>query len=161
MNRHIAAWALVAVVALGATACSSSPGASGGDTSSSAPAEDPSQPAEEQTVAEACLDSAAALADASQQLAQASAALAQTDADPQATIDAFGAAVDGLKAASESATNQEVKDAFAARAEDYGTLSGLLSKLLIDKDLSVATDFTTAVTGIQGSVTQLQTLCAG
>lgn len=54
-----------------------------------------------------------------------------------------------------------MKSALTAVSEDLGSLNDLLSKMLIDKDLSVAGAFATAASDAQTSITALQTLCAG
>lgn len=169
MNRHIAAWTIVAVAAFGLTACSGTPAAPevAASPSVSAPVEQPSPTAEEttasgQTLAEACIEPSAKLVEASAQLMEANAALAKAGSkgDAKATIKAFTAAVDTIGAMADSATHPEVKAELTALHEGYGKLRDLLSKVLIDEDLSAAGEFATVASELQTSLTAFQALCA-
>ncbi|MFB7251494.1 hypothetical protein [Microbacterium sp. NPDC056234] len=162
MNRQIAAWTIAAVAVLGLTACSGTPSASEGSqesSSSEAPAENKNDNTGDQSVADAC-------AAANAQVAEASSTLAGLDieaatADPQGTVDAFTETVDAIGAAADSVNNAEVKEAVTALYEDFGQMRDVLSAVLIDQDMSVASEMTTITTDITESSTALSTLCAG
>lgn len=103
-----------------------------------------------------------ALASASKELAAASVAISQSGTtDAKTTIDAFTVAVDALGTAANSANNTKIKDALTKVYTSHGNLRDLLSKILVDKDLTVAADFSTAAAAVQTSITDLQTLCKG
>ncbi len=55
--------------------------------------------------------------------------------------------------------NAEVKTALSAVHEDFVALRDLLSKVLVDQDMSAAADITTAATDVQTSAQELATLC--
>lgn len=162
MNRKIAAWTIAAVAVLGLTACSGTPSASdeGPDeaTSSEATEEKTTENAGDQSVADAC-------ATATEQVGAANTTLSNLDleaaaADPQGTVDAFTETVDAIGAAAESVNNAEVKDAVTALYEDFGKMRDVLSAVLVDQDMSAASEMTTITTDVTESATALSTLCA-
>ncbi|OJX64484.1 MAG: hypothetical protein BGO95_08390 [Micrococcales bacterium 73-13] len=160
MRRQITTWALVAATALGLAGCAGAP-STVGQPVGSAPAASAPAPAQAQSVAEACVAPSAALSAAGQELADAGAAISQSGVDPQSIMSAFDSAVEALKSAAATVTNQQVKDAFAAIAGDYDTLRGLLGRVIVDRDLSALGEFGTAASSIQASAQELVALCAG
>lgn len=156
MNRRIAAFAIASVAVLGLTACS---GGASDDTSNdagdSAPAEETNT---DQSVEEAC-------GIVLPQLQEASTAMSDIDVsaaaeDPQATVDTFNGFIDALGSATDSVSNPEVKDATAAVYEDFVALGDVFSKVLIDQDMSAASDLNTITSEMTESATALQELCS-
>lgn len=152
MNRRIAAFAIAAVAALGLTACS---GGASNDAGDSAPAEETNT---DQSVEEAC-------GIVIPQLQEASGAMSDIDVsaaaeDPQSTVDTFNGFIDALGSATDSVGNPEVKEATAAVYEDFVTLGDVLSDVLIDQDMSAASDLNTITSELTESATALQELCS-
>ncbi|MGO2747418.1 hypothetical protein [Microbacterium sp.] len=159
MNRRIAAFAIATVAVLGLTGCS---GAASDDTSNdAADSADSSAPAEEtntdQSVEEAC-------GIVIPKLQEASAAAGDIDTtgatDPQTTVDQFNTVVDAFGDAADSVSNAEVKDATTAVYEDFGALSEVLSKVLVEQDMSAASEVGTITSDMTTSATALQELCS-
>lgn len=161
MNRRIAAWTIAAVAVLGLTACSGTPSSSDDTTKteSSAPAEETSEPTSEQSVADACASATTQIQSATQSLTSLDVSAAS--ADPQGTVDTFTESVDAIGAAAESVSNPEVKAAVTAVYEDFGAMRDLLAKVLIEQDMSVATEMTAVSTDVQESALAVSELCAG
>lgn len=159
MNRRIAAFAIATVAILGLTACSG--GASENTSSDSADSADSSAPAEEtntdQSVEEAC-------GIVLPKLQEASTAAGDIDTtgatDPQTTVDQFNTVVAAFGDAADSVSNEEVKAATTAVYEDFGALSEVLSKVLVDQDMSAASDLSTITSDMTDSATALQKLCS-
>ena len=157
MNRRIAAFAIATVAVLGLTACSGSPAAedaSNDSAENSAPAEETNT---DQSVEEAC-------GIVLPKLQEASSAAGDIDtsgsADPQATVDQFNTVVDAFGEAADSVSNTEVKDATSAVHENFVALSDILTKVLVDQDLSAASDMSTITSDMTASATALQELCS-
>jgi hypothetical protein len=160
MNRRIAAWTIAAVAVLGLTACSGSP------STSEEPAEDantteeaPAETNADQSVADACSVIIAEVSEASSSMSGLD--MESAAADPQATVDTFTETVDAIGAAADSISNEEVKVVADALYDQYGQLRDILSAVLIDQDMSAASDMTTLSTDITETATELSTLCAG
>lgn len=159
MNRRIAVFAIAAVAALGLTACSG--GASddastdAGDSGDSAPAE---QTNTDQSVEDACGIVLPQLQEASRAMSDIDVSAAAED--PQATVDTFNGFIDALGSATDSVSNPEVKEATAAVYEDFVALGDVFSKVLIDQDMSVASDLNTITSDMTESATALQELCS-
>lgn len=160
MNRRLTTWTLVAVAALGLTACSApaekSPEPA---TTSAAPAETTpaAEPTTEQTVAEACTAMAGPLQKASATMAE----LAQAGTDPQSAVDSWTALVDAYQELTDTVTNSEVKAAATTATTDLTAVRDALSKIYLDGDTGAMGDLTTATSDMQKSLTSLTTLCAG
>jgi maltose-binding protein MalE len=156
MNRSIAAFAIAAVAALGLTACS---GGAAEDTSNDSATSNESAPAEnsDQSVEEAC-------GIVLPKLQEASTAAGDIDTsgatDPQTTVDQFDTVVAAFGEAADSVSNAEVKAATTAVYEDFGSLSEILSKVLVDQDMSAASDLSTITSDMTESATALQKLCS-
>ncbi|MDQ0644727.1 hypothetical protein [Microbacterium murale] len=157
MNRRIAAWTIAAVAVLGLTACSGAPAAEDDkstDSGDSAPVEETNT---DQSVEEAC-------GIVLPKLQEASSAAGEIDTtgatDPQTTVDQFNTVVDAFGEAADSVSNVEVQEATAAVHEDFVALSDVLSKVLIDQDLSAAENMGTITTDMTESATALQELCS-
>ncbi|GGD74323.1 hypothetical protein [Microbacterium murale] len=157
MNRRIAAWTIAAVAVLGLTACSGSPAAED-DTSNeagdSAPVEETNT---DQSVEDACGIVLPKLQDAN---AAASEIDTTGATDPQTTVDQFSTVVDAFGEAADSVDNAEVKEATSAVHEDFAALGDVLSKVLIDQDLTAAEGMTTITADLTESATALQELCS-
>ncbi|MES2866999.1 hypothetical protein [Microbacterium profundi] len=157
MNRRIAAWTIAAVAVLGLSACSGSPAAED-DTSNgsgdSAPVEETNT---DQSVEDAC-------GIVLPKLQEANAAASEIDTtgatDPQTTVDQFSTVVDAFGEAADSVDNVEVKEATSAVHEDFAALGDVLSKVLIDQDLTAAEGMTTITADLTESATALQELCS-
>lgn len=156
MNRRIAAFAIATVAVLGLSACSGSPAAedTSNDSENSAPAEETNT---DQSVEEAC-------GIVLPKLQEASGAAGDIDTtgatDPQTTVDQFNTVVDAFGEAADSVANAEVKEATSAVHQDFVALSDVLSKVLIDQDLSAASDMGTITSDMTASATTLQELCS-
>lgn len=156
MNRSIAAFAIAAAAALGLTACS---GGAAEDTSNDSATSNESAPAEnsDQSVEEAC-------GIVLPKLQEASTAAGDIDTsgatDPQTTVDQFDTVVAAFGEAADSVSNAEVKAATTAVYEDFGSLSEILSKVLVDQDMSAASDLSTITSDMTESATALQKLCS-
>lgn len=156
MNRRIAAFAIATVAVLGLTACSggASEETSNDSADSSAPAEETNT---DQSVEEAC-------GIVLPKLQEASTAAGEIDTtgatDPQTTVDQFNTVVAAFGDAADSVSNEEVKAATTAVYEDFGALSEVLSKVLVDQDMSAASDLSTITTDMTDSATALQKLCS-
>lgn len=158
MNRRIAAFAIATVAVLGLTACS---GGAADDKSNDSAEPEQSAAAEEtntdQSVEEAC-------GIVLPKLQEASSAAGEIDTtgatDPQTTVDQFNTVVDAFGEAADSVSNVEVKDATSAVHENFTALSDVLSKVLIDQDLSAASDMGTITADLTDSATTLQELCS-
>lgn len=174
MKRRIAAWLATATIAfLGLTACSGDDSGSvdsgseavtttteetsAAEEDTSSAAEETTAEAAEQTVAEACISMATPMAEAGSAIAEI--ASAATD-DPQSAVDAWTELADAYATAKDQITNVEVKDAATAAYEDVAAVRDLLQKLYVDGDTSVLSEYTTAVTDMQESLTALNELCA-
>lgn len=151
MNRKIAAFAIATVAVFGLTACSGA-SSSDGSADDSAPVENSNQ-----SVEEAC-------GIVLPKLQEASAATGDIDvsgaADPQTTVDQFDAVVTAFGDAASSVSNPEVKAATTAVYEDFGALGEVLTKVLVDQDLSAASDLSTISSDVTESATALQKLCS-
>ena len=154
MNRRIAAWAIATVAVLGLTACSGAPAPEEGTTNNdAAPAEETNT---DQSVEEAC-------GIVIPELTEASSAMSDVDAtstDPQAAVDQFSTVVTALGETADKVSNPEVKDATAAVYEDFVALGDVFSKVLIDQDMSAASDLNTITSEMTESATALQELCS-
>lgn len=165
MKKTIAAWAIAAATVLGLAACSSAtPSEDTGAGAESSASAAPSSAAPEsdtgsgdQSVADACTEVQAKIQEAS--TAVAGIDMSTASSDPQGTVDAFTETVDGVGAAVESVNNPEVKTALSAVHEDFVALRDLLSKVLVEQDMSAAAGITTAATDVQTSAQDLATLC--
>lgn len=153
MNRRFAVLTIAAAAALGLTACAGSPSAETGGTADPAAA----APVSNQSVADAC-------GIVMTKVQEASTAMSSIDmlstADPQASIDAFTVTVDSIGEAADSVSNPEVKAATSAVHEDYVSLRDLMSKVLIDQDMTVTEELNTTTTDLTTSAEALTTLCA-
>lgn len=156
MNRSIAAFAIAAVAALGLTACS---GGTAEDTSNDSAASNESAPAENsnQSVEEACGIVLPKLQEASNAAGDIDTSGAT---DPQTTVDQFDSVVAAFGDAADSVSNAEVKAATTAVYEDFGSLSEILAKVLVEQDLSAASDLSTITSDMTESATALQKLCS-
>ncbi|MGM7670976.1 hypothetical protein [Microbacterium sp. A93] len=155
MNRRIAALTIATVAVLGLTACSGSPSGSG-DASGDGAAAEQAQP--NQSVADAC-------AIVIPELTEASTAMGEIDptaagADPQAAVDQFNTFVETLGGTIDKVSNTEVKDATTAVYDDFAALSEVMSKVLVDQDLTATSDLGTITTDMTESATVLQELCS-
>ena len=157
MNRRIAAWTIAAVAVLGLTACSGSPAAED-DTSNEA---GDSAPAEETNTDQSVEDACGIVLPKLQEANTAASEIDTTGAtDPQTTVDQFSTVVDAFGEAADSVDNAEVKEATSAVHEDFAALGDVLSKVLIDQDLSAAEGMTTITADLTESATALQELCS-
>lgn len=157
MNRRIAAWTIAAVAVLGLTACSGSPAAednTSNEAGDSAPVEETNT---DQSVEDACGIVLPKLQDAN---AAASEIDTTGATDPQTTVDQFSTVVDAFGEAADSVDNAEVKEATSAVHEDFAALGDVLSKVLIDQDLTAAEGMTTITADLTESATALQELCS-
>lgn len=164
MNRRIAAWTIVAVAALGLTACSGAPTNANDakpEGSSSAPAEEPKQEesSSNQSNADACAVAGAKIQEATSAFSGIDMAAAQSD--PQGTVDKFSALVDAIGEATDSISNEEVKAAMADFHEDYAALRDVLQKVLVEQDMSAASEMGTLGTDLQESALAFGKVCAG
>lgn len=157
MNRRIAAFTIAAVAVLGLAGCAGSTAPAddksdqGGD---SAPVEETNT---DQSVEEAC----GIVIPKLQEATSASGEIDTTGAtDPQTTVDQFNTIVEGLGEAADSVSNAEVKEATGAVHENFVALSDVLSKVLIDGDMTAAEDMTTIVSDMTDSATALQEVCS-
>jgi hypothetical protein len=157
MNRRIAAWTIAAVAVLGLTACSGSPAAED-DTSNEA---GDSAPVEETNTDQSVEDACGIVLPKLQEANTAASEIDTTGAaDPQTTVDQFSAVVDAFGEAAASVDNAEVKEATSAVHEDFAALGDVLSKVLIDQDLTAAEGMTTITADLTESATALQELCS-
>lgn len=158
MNRRIAAFTIATVAVLGLTACSGGNAAEeptdSNGTEESAPAEETTT---DQSVEEAC-------GIVIPKLQEASSAAGDIDVtggtDPQTTVDQFNVVVDAFGEAADSVSNTEVKEATSAVHEDFVALGDVLSKVLIDQDMSAAEEIGTITSDVTTSATALQELCS-
>ena len=161
MKKTLAAWTIAATALFGLAACSSTPSTDSGATadseSSASASARPEEAAGGQSVADACTEVQSKIQDASTAVTDID--IANAGNDPQGTVDAFTETVDSVGAAVESVDNAEVKTALSAVHEDFVALRDLLSKVLVDQDMSAAADITTAATDVQTSAQELATLC--
>lgn len=157
MNRRIAAWTIAAVAVLGLTACSGSPAAED-DTSNEA---GDSAPVEETNTDQSVEDACGIVLPKLQEANAAASEIDTTGAtDPQTTVDQFNTVVDAFGEAADSVDNAEVKEATSAVHEDFAALGDVLSKVLIDQDLTAAEGMTTITADLTESATALQELCS-
>lgn len=157
MNRRIAAFTIAAVAVLGLAGCAGS----------TAPADDKSDkggdsaPVEEtktdQSVEEAC----GIVIPKVQEVTSASGEIDPSGAtDPQTTVDQFNTVVEGLGEAADSVSNAEVKAATTAVYEDFVALGDVLTKVLIEEDMTAAEDMTTITSDMTESAKALQEICS-
>lgn len=162
MKKTIAAWTIAAATVFGLAACSGSSaeteqGSTDASPSASASAPAEAAPATDQSVEDACATVEAKIQEAS--TAVSGIDMSQASSDPQGTVDAFTETVDGVGEAVEAVDNPEVKTAVTAVYDDFVSLRDLLSKVLVDQDMSAAGDMATVATDIQTSAQELATLC--
>jgi hypothetical protein len=169
MTRRLATWAIVAIAALGLSACSGSPSAptspteNPATTASAAPETTPAAPETapaEQSLAEACVEPTKKLMEASERLTEISNRLTEANGeDPQAMVDALAELADYFGTVAESTTHPELKKALSGIEESYRKFSEIVAKVLIDKDTSAASDVMTVMNDLQESATAFQKLC--
>ncbi|WP_460801241.1 hypothetical protein [Microbacterium sp. GXF6406] len=80
--------------------------------------------------------------------------------DPQGTVDSFAVFVDALGETVGNVSNPEVKAATSAVHENFVALSDVRQKVVVDQDLSAASDMTGITTELTESATALQELCS-
>lgn len=156
MKRQLTAWVIVAVAALGLTACSSTP-TPAATTPASETTAGPTETGDGQTVAAACVELTEPLQKASETLSK----VAEAPTDPQGAVDAWTALVDAYQEFTDSVGNDEVKSAAAHVTEDLRAVRDALSKVYVDGDTGALGEFTDAVTEMGGSLTELSQLCIG
>ena len=177
MNRRIATWAAAALTVFNLTACSGSPEAAPApsDTPAVSTSAEPSAPAtttapetseptapepSAPTLAEACIEPSLKMAEASTQLAEVSAALASTDGkDPAAMVEAIKGMGEYFGTISESVSDTQLKASLAGMAQGYAGLATGYAKMFIDNDLTASAEVMQAISGLQTSITDFQTLC--
>ena len=112
------------------------------------------------TLAEACIEPSLKMAEASTQLAEVSAALASTDGkDPAAMVEAIKGMGEYFGTISESVSDTQLKASLAGMAQGYAGLATGYSKMFIDNDLTASAEVMQAISGLQTSITDFQTLC--
>ncbi|MGM1017476.1 MAG: hypothetical protein ACQEW8_08070 [Actinomycetota bacterium] len=160
MNRRIAVFDIAAVAALGLTACSGGSASpeteTEGDTSASAPAE---QPPADQSVQDACAVVQSEIQDAGSALSDLD--VTAVTEDPQPTIDALTAIADGIGSALDSVSNEEVREAATTLQENFVNTTEAMTVVLVEGDMSAAGDFTTTAAEFQTSFQEFSTLCTG
>ena len=154
MNRRIAAFAIASIAVLGLAGCSS-PATDGAtdDLKGSTDEVDTNQ-----SVADARGIVLPELQEASSELASLDMTTAAED--PQGTVDSFAVFVDALGETVGNVSNPEVKAATSAVHENFVALSDVLQKVVVDQDLSAASDMTGITTELTESATALQELCS-
>lgn len=161
MKKTIAAWTLAAATMFSLAACAGAPssdaGASSENSAESAPAAEENAASGDQSVADACAIVKTKIQDATTAATEID--MSQATNDPQGTVDQFTETVDGVGEAVESVSNADVKTAVSAVHEDFVALRDLLSKVLVDQDMSAAAEITTAATDVQTSAEELGSLC--
>jgi len=159
MNRRIAAFAIATVAVLGLTACAGGNAADEQPTDSNSTEE--SAPAEETNTDQSVEDACGIVLPKLQEASGAAGEIDTTGAtDPQTTVDQFSGVVDAFGEAADSVSNAEVKEATTAVYEDFVALGDVLSKVLIDQDMSAASDIGTITSDVTSSATALQELCS-
>lgn len=153
MRRRFAVLTIAAAAVLGLTACAGSPSAETGGTGDGGAA----APASNQSVADACAIVTVKVNEAATAMPSLETAVAS---DPQVSIDAFTVAVDGIGEAADSVTNAEVKTAATALHADYVSMRDLMTKVLVEQDMSVNEELNTVTTDLTTSAQALATLCA-
>ncbi|GAA5152768.1 hypothetical protein GCM10025768_21260 [Microbacterium pseudoresistens] len=164
MNRRIIALTVTTAAVFGLAACSSAPAADtdekkGTDTSTSSPStgSDSDAAPADQSVNEACEDVQKAIADAGSQFQSLDFEAAM--ADPQATVDQFKTAADGIGQAVSAAGNDEVRAAGEAVHSGYVKLADILQKALIEQDTSVMADLSSVQTELTESAQNFAEVC--
>ena len=156
MNRRIAAWTIATVAVLGLTACSGAPAAeedTSKDSAESAPTEEANT---DQSVEDAC-------GIVIPELTEASNAMGEVDPagpDPQVAVDEFNNLIKTLGETVDKVSNPEVKEATTAVYDDFVTLGDILTRVVVDEDLSAAEELGTVTTEMTESATALQELCS-
>lgn len=87
--------------------------------------------------------------------------VANAAADPQGTLDTFTRAVDAIGSAVGSVSNPEVGAGVSTVLNDITTVRDVLSRLVVNQDLTAAADLAPAAAAAQQSTTALATLCGG
>lgn len=158
MNRRFAVWTIVAVAALGLTACTAD---SPGPTEPSTAATEGAPASADASLTTACLEPSQKLLAAGAEMAAVSTAIAKgADADPQVTLDTLQTAIDSVGAAADAATNPEVKAALSAVHDDYVAFGDVLSRILIDGDYAAVADLAPLADDIRGSLAAFEDICA-
>ncbi len=158
MNRRLAAATIAVVAVLGLAGCSGAPSATDSAKPSASESSAPVEQSSGQTVAEACAIATEKVAGAATTLSTLDVSAAE--ADPQGTIATLTETVDAIGEAADSVTNEEVKAAVTAVHDDFTTMRDLLSRVLIDKDTTAATEMQTLSTDLQTSTQGVSTLCS-
>lgn len=112
----------------------------------------------DQTVTEACVAMAGPLGEASKAIADS--AQGAVD-DPSKAVDAWTDLANAFDAIAAESHNAEVKEAVAAVSADVVAVRDAMSKVFVDNDLGAMSEYTTALEGMNKSLTALSTLCQG
>lgn len=158
MKKTIAAWTIAAAAVLGLAGCTGAPGSSAGGTSAPA-SSTPSAaaPASDQSVADGCAAVQSKIQDATAAISDID--MSQAMSDPQGTVDSVSATVDAVGSAADSVSNNEVKTAVSNLYDDAVALRDLLSKVLIDGDMTATAGISGAAADAQSSAQELATIC--
>lgn len=160
MKKTIAVWMVAGATVLGLAACTGAPSSDAGSASSAPSSSAPSSeaPASDQSVADGCAAVQAKIEDATTAVSDIDMSTAASD--PQGTVETFTQTADAVGEAVDSVSNNEVKTAVSAVYEDLIALRDVVSRVLIDGDVTAATGITGAVTDVQTSAQELATLCS-
>lgn len=159
MNRRIAAWTIATVAVLGLTACSGAPAAE--DDTSNNEAGDSATTEETETNTDQSVEDACGIVIPA--FTEAGSAMNEVDpasGDPQASVDQFNTVVADLGATVDEVSNPEVKAATTEVYDHFVSLGEILTKVVVEEDLSAAEELTTVTTDMTESATALQELCS-
>ncbi len=154
LSRRVAALAIAAIAVLGLTACTgapagTSPTASGGTGSSTAPQQDGGP----QSTAEACQLVQDTIEDATSEFENVEAE------DPTAVVDAMEVAAERLGELSSKITNEEVAPLLPSLEAMFAEMSEVMSAI-VEGDTSRLGELEELATSFQSTSEQFQELCA-